>query len=356
MDGPLKLMGDIFNAFNFLYDDHPQAVPRKIDVFAIPYYPQDAVGHAGLFIFRETKILFKDGNVLERIKQAIALDIAKQIATLWFGNYVTFKWWNELWLQESISDYIKYRAVGVAYPDWRVDEQFVTEELIHVLVDDAFPSSHPVIKEVDSIEEIDQLFDNVETSKGAAILRMIEYEIGSNDLYVGLKAYLTSCAASGIGDASTFWNSLDPIRIWTAQSFSDRWLRQSNYPLIRAQIIQKDGKYYLNVTQERFRSDFTITTDPDPYPSPYNNEWFIPLTCTFGIKTSGEENPEFQFNIESKAYESLIGDGNTAYQWLHCDVAFAGYYLIEYTANNWDLLGQALREDNEVCTFLHFFN
>lgn len=90
-------------------------------MLALPDYPDDAVAHWGLPLFKETKLLFKDSTTTENAKQKIALLIAKQFSEFWFGNLVTFRWWNELWLQEGISDYLKYKFVDYAYDDeWRI--------------------------------------------------------------------------------------------------------------------------------------------------------------------------------------------------------------------------------------------
>jgi aminopeptidase N len=71
-------------------------------------------------MFRENKLLFSDKTVSQQSKQTIALLIAKQFAEFWFGGLVTFDWWNELWLQEGLGDFFKYKIVDETYPDWRI--------------------------------------------------------------------------------------------------------------------------------------------------------------------------------------------------------------------------------------------
>lgn len=104
----------------------------------------------------------------------------------------------------------------------------------------------------------------------------------------------------------------------------------------------------MNIQQERFKSDYSIFSNTELYPSPYNWTWYLPLTCTFGIRTDMGEAVEIEFDVETKNFEQLIGDGTVAYKWLHCDTNFAGYYMMDYTAENWDLLGDALNAKNEV--------
>ena len=110
----------------------------SLDMVALPEYEDDAAPHWGLPMFKETRILFKESSVTEQTKQTIALLIAKQFSEFvrvlllsflkshiflnfkWFGNIVTFKWWDDLWLQEGLGDYLKYKFVDFAYQDWRI--------------------------------------------------------------------------------------------------------------------------------------------------------------------------------------------------------------------------------------------
>lgn len=73
----------------------------------------------------------------------------------------------------------------------------------------------------------------------------------------------------------------------------------------------------------------------------------------FGLTPSDGEGYIAEFNVERKTFESLIGDGTVPYKWVHCDVNFAGYYMFDYSVENWDLLGEVLRANNEV-GFLNF--
>lgn len=83
-------------------------------------FQNDAVPHWGLPIFAENKILMKEGSASERNKQDAALLIAKQLTEFWFGNYVTFKWWDELWLQEAVGDFLKYLVVDRVFPEYNI--------------------------------------------------------------------------------------------------------------------------------------------------------------------------------------------------------------------------------------------
>jgi hypothetical protein len=122
---------------------------------------------------------------------------------------------------------------------------------------------------------------------------------------------------------------------------------QNNYPLVTIRIFlkQSDNSYYLNITQERFRNTpFSIFAEDNLYPSPYNYTWFIPLKCTFGRSLNDPEPFDDEFLIDQKNLIILLGDGKTKFEWIHCDQHFNGYYLMDYTAENWEILGQILKE------------
>jgi aminopeptidase N len=342
----LKLSLDLMDSIEYYFSSSvPAGTPPKIDMFALPEYPDDAVPHFGLPLFRETKLLFSEKTVSQHTKQTIALLIAKQFAEFWFGNLVTFKWWDELYLQEGLGDFFKYKVVDEAFPDWRVKEQFITEELINVLVEDGYPSSHPVIKDLYSFYDIEQLFDTVETSKVAAIFRMVEYEIGDSILLSALIDYLQKSQVSGVGDANILFNDIGKIRNWDPKEFFNRWFLQSNYPTVSVKVVYDPVAKIqkLQLAHDRFlNSEESIFALDLLYPSPYNWTWYIPLKCTFGASDNDPEPRDLKFDFDKKQQTFDLTAG-VNYTWVHCDQNFAGYYEMDYTPENWETLGRVLK-------------
>lgn len=120
-------------------------------------------------------------------------------------------------------------------------------------------------------------------------------------------------------------------------------------------VKKEDDKFYIDINQERFKSDYSIFSNEDLYPTVFNYTWYIPLRCIFGRSPSDPEPIVIDFQIDTKQYTQIIGDGNTEFNWFHCDERFAGYYLLDYSEQNWENLGLALKQHNEVKLNLNLF-
>ena len=92
----------------------------KLDLAAIPDFPSGAMETWGLVTFRETSILYDPSSSSTANKQRVATVIAHELAHMWFGNLVTMKWWNDLWLNEGFASYIEYKGTDYAYPEWGI--------------------------------------------------------------------------------------------------------------------------------------------------------------------------------------------------------------------------------------------
>jgi glutamyl aminopeptidase len=284
---PLNLIEKVLiGVLDIFRNANPICIPNKIDVFAIPDYPVDGIAHQGLPIIKENKILYKNSTASERDKQNVAFLLAKIFSQFWFGNCVTHPWWDQLWLTEGFSDYIKYRAIEEYIGEWNINTEFITEELIPTLILDGYPSSHPIIKPINNAYEIEEFYDEIESSKAAAILRWVETEKTVANFYAAITAYINANTWT-VGDINTFYAALGPIgsKNWPAKDFFDRWTLQTNFPLIQVELLPGTGTpQQVRLTQTRSinRND-SIFNGPELYPSPFNFTWYIPTTCEVGV-------------------------------------------------------------------------
>ncbi|CAF1347913.1 unnamed protein product [Adineta steineri] len=350
VDAPLLMTKNILQALlNIFQDIQTHIVPKKIDILAVPEYPSDAVSHWGLIIFTEQALLHNYMTTSELEHQRIALLIAKELAEQWYGNFISFKWWTDLWLQEAIANYLKYHAVNAAYPTWNIHDQFAVTELQSVMFDDSMSTSHPILKSVNSATEIDELYDSIETTKATAILRMADYymekstNIKNNTLTIIIDFLRDHQYGFLIPD-----ELLGKYRIgsWSGPDFFDRWLLQSNYPKIFARILHNtaDNTSIFQLSQSRFLSAHMY--EYDLYPAsvtPFGYTWYIPITCKFGT-TSNELNFTRTFYLDTTRMDFPFGTLN--YQYFYCNTDFAGYYIMDYTAENWGELSAALDNNN----------
>jgi aminopeptidase N len=119
-------------------------------------------------------------------------------------------WWDDLWLNEGFASYIEYRGQNASEPDWHIDQFFLNDDMHGVLRLDALESSHPVIPEVANPDQITEIFDSISYSKGASVLRMLEYTIPEDLFRDGVRNYLNKFS---YGNAKTqdLWNEINIV-------------------------------------------------------------------------------------------------------------------------------------------------
>ena len=119
----------------------------------------------GLITYRETSLLYSEDATSVEGKQWIAVVVAHELAHQWFGNLVTMKWWNDLWLNEGFASWMEYQGVDYIQPEWRMGDQFLVDVVVPALDLDALTTSHPVSVEVKDAKEILAIFDAISYKK-----------------------------------------------------------------------------------------------------------------------------------------------------------------------------------------------
>ncbi|GBP17198.1 Glutamyl aminopeptidase [Eumeta japonica] len=159
---------------------------------AIPDFVSGAMEHWGLVTYRETALLYDRNISSSANQQRVATVIAHELAHMWFGNLVTMKWWNDLWLNEGFASYIEYKGVHHVHPDWQMLDQFLIADLHGVMKLDATLASHPIVQTVENPNQITELFDSITYSKGASVIRMLEDLVGAEKFRLATTNYLNN--------------------------------------------------------------------------------------------------------------------------------------------------------------------
>ena len=205
----------------------------KQDLIGIPDFAMGAMENWGLITYRLTALLYDEKESSEVNKQRVAEVIAHEMAHQWFGNLVTMKWWNDLWLNEGFAAFVQSVGTGFLYPDWKMDEQFVTENVQAAMVADAHEKSHPISVEVKNPAEIGALFDLISYQKGSSVIRMMQDFLGHKNMMHGLTNYLLGYKYSNAA-SDDLWNELskEAERKLNVKTIMDTWTTQvSNLPL-----------------------------------------------------------------------------------------------------------------------------
>uniref|UniRef100_A0A3B4GQC5 Aminopeptidase n=1 Tax=Pundamilia nyererei TaxID=303518 RepID=A0A3B4GQC5_9CICH len=162
----LNVTGPILDFFQSYYNI---AYPlTKSDQIALPDFYYGAMENWGLVTYRETNLLYDPETSSSRNKEKTATIIAHELAHMWFGNLVTLRWWNEVWLNEGFASYVAYLGADHAEPTWNVRDLIVLDEIHKVFAVDALTSSHPLSSNEDSIvlpNQISEQFDVISYSK-----------------------------------------------------------------------------------------------------------------------------------------------------------------------------------------------
>ena len=116
----------------------------KLDMIAIPDFAAGAMENWGAITFREAILLYDPKTSSTKTKQYIAEVISHELAHQWFGNLVTMKWWNDLWLNESFATFMATKIVDKFYPEWDLWNQFLDDAMLQAMSLDALKNSHPI--------------------------------------------------------------------------------------------------------------------------------------------------------------------------------------------------------------------
>ena len=236
----------------------------KLDLIAIPDFAAGAMENWGAITFRETILLYDPKTSSTKTKQYIAEVISHEIAHQWFGNLVTMKWWNDLWLNESFATFMATKFVDKFYPEWDLWNQFVEDAMNVAMGLDSLKTTHPIDVKVNSPAEIREIFDAISYDKGGCILRMLEHYVGEPNFRKGLMKYLKSFKFKN-AKGQDLWNAIGKASKMPVSSMVNSWLKQPGYPLVE---IQQDGNN-LHIKQNRY------LLEPDN--KSQKGRWIIPL-------------------------------------------------------------------------------
>lgn len=162
----------------------------KLDLAAIPDFNSGAMEQWGLITFRETALLYDESESSSSDKLSVASIVSHEIAHMWFGNLVTMKWWDDLWLKEGFANFMEYKGIDAMHEDWNIMDHFSLDQIHDVMSLDASLASHPIVNTVESPSEIAELFDDITYSKGASIVRMLEALAGVSKFREGIENFL----------------------------------------------------------------------------------------------------------------------------------------------------------------------
>ncbi|XP_006571773.2 endoplasmic reticulum aminopeptidase 1 isoform X1 [Apis mellifera] len=309
----------------------------KQDLIAIPDFGTGAMENWGLITYRETSILYDPEESSTNIHEWIGTIVAHELAHQWFGNLVTMKWWNDLWLNEGAASFFEYKGVNHISPEWSMMDKFILEKTQSALDLDALASSHPISVQVKDPNEIEAIFDNISYNKGASILNMLEGFLCEDVLKSGLNDYLNS-HAYGNADTNDLWAAFTKHanNTFDVKAIMDTWTQQMGFPLI---TITRNGNT-ITAAQKRFLiSPRENDTESQRARSSFDYKWYIPLSYYTDKEPRKLHN--VWMNLTDVTFE-IPSD----VKYIKCNVNQSGFYRVTYPEEMWTSIIATLLNDH----------
>lgn len=224
---------------------------RKYDQIFVPEYNAGAMENAGCITFRD-EYVFRSRPVQTRVERRVET-ILHELAHMWFGDLVTMKWWNDLWLNESFAEYISTVATAEA-TDWKdIWTTFSASEKTWAYRQDQLPSTHPVVAPINDLADVQVNFDGITYAKGACVLSQLVAYVGWDNFRAGIREYF---AKHEWGNA-TLQDLLAELEKTSGKdlvNWSKVWLEEAGLTWLKPEITRRaDGKITkLRITQSVF--------------------------------------------------------------------------------------------------------
>jgi puromycin-sensitive aminopeptidase len=280
----------------------------KLDLVALPDFAFGAMENLGCVTFRESLLLADPEHATQAELTQASLTIVHEIAHMWFGDLVTMKWWNGIWLNEAFATFMEHAGVDAFRPEWRTWDDFSVSRTGALEVD-AIASTRPVEYEVHSPEDADGMFDVLTYQKGGSVVRMLEQYLGEEAFRTGVKLYLERYRF-GNTETTDLWDALEEATGRPARRIMDSWIFQPGFPLVRATI---DGR---RVTFAQRRFTYGDAAEPAV--------WSIPVIARASI---GGQVIERRVLVEDET-ATVEFDGDV--DWLFVNVGAHGFYRVAY--------------------------
>ena len=235
-------------ALGWFQDYYDLAYPTdKCDMIALPDFAAGAMENLGCITYRENLLLCDTSATTQAEQQVVADVITHELAHMWFGDLVTMRWWNGIWLNEAFATFMEILCCDAYRPDWKRWTSFSLERTV-AFDTDALASTRAVEFPVEAPHECDGMFDVLTYQKGGALLRMLEQYLGPDAFAAGVGQYLRS-HRYGNTETSDLWDAIEAVNPGhPVRRMMDSWIWQPGHPLVTARL---DGDQ-LVLEQQRF--------------------------------------------------------------------------------------------------------
>ncbi|OYY67459.1 M1 family metallopeptidase [Sphingomonas sp. 28-63-12] len=252
------------------YFGQPYPLP-KLDMIAGPGSSQffGAMENWGAIFYFEPEVLFDPKRATQSGRERIFTVVAHEMAHQWFGDLVTMRWWDDLWLNEGFASWMENKASSDLNPDWFAKASAVARDREGALGLDATAATHPIIRKVETVDQIGEAFDGITYLKGQAVIGMIESTLGADAFRAGIRSYMAKYKYNNT-ETDQLWAELEKASGKPVVDSAHDFTLQGGVPLVTMTgATCANGQTQVLLSQGRFGLD-ALSKKPQT--------WRVPLT------------------------------------------------------------------------------
>ncbi|HJT97335.1 MAG TPA: M1 family metallopeptidase, partial [Rhodanobacteraceae bacterium] len=267
----------------------------KLDLLGAPDFSAGAMENAGLIVYRDALLLLDEHSPADRYRAVFNVN-AHEIAHQWYGDLVTVPWWDDIWLNEAYATWAQRKATLALKPEYFGDMEAL-EARLYTMKNDSLLTARKVRQPIAGHGDIETAFDGITYQKGASVLGMFEAWVGEEKFRAGMREYLAS-HKFGSGNSDDLIVSLTKAG-GKGEAFSKSmksFLDQPGIPLVHTEVVCKDGKATLALSESRYLP-FGVLGTGEP-------RWGVPVCTRFGRGTESAtqcfllDKAERRFDVE----------------------------------------------------------
>ena len=287
----------------------------KLDLIAIPDFAAGAMENLGAITFRETALLADEKTASRQELERVADVVSHENAHMWFGDLVTMRWWNGIWLNEAFATFMEMLVVDAWKPNWKRWDSFGVSRSAAMAID-ALKSTRSIEFTVLSPEDCRSMFDVLTYEKGASVLRMLEQYLGAEEFRKGIALYLKRHQYDNT-ETGDLWDALQESTKQPVRSMMDTWIFQQGFPLVSVSA-SADGRT-LKLSQRRF-----FYAPPE---KPEEQLWHVPIIVRVGTDKGVSTHRVLLTGNETTL--ELPGKLN----WVLVNENSSGFFRVRYSAD-----------------------
>lgn len=287
---------------------------QKLDLIAFPDFSAGAMENTAAITYRETLLMIDDKTASVDSHMAVAFVLAHEMAHQWFGDLVTMKWWDDIWLNEGFATWMSAKPVEAWKPEWHAELSEI-QGTGGALSTDSIASVRAIRAKAETPAEIQTLFDGVAYGKAASVLRMVEAYVGTEVFRKAVNAYLAK-HAYGNATAEDFWNQVAATSGKPVDKVMAGFTEQSGAPLVTVKTACQGNTTQVTLSQERYFANAAKFAAGSP------ELWQIPVS----LRAAGSKESAYRMLTQRRQTFELPGCS----PWVYANAGGRGHYRGSY--------------------------